>query len=979
MFGPIAYNYGTGMTGTLRKNTVSFGADKNIPYDDNYGGTKWYAQPVIINNSYLIFSDTYTQGYDTQPNSHPIVWSSQSLSDSDLLELINRLPERVGATFFTDLTAAINWLSGTNKYAIVNRDLSYNSLPVMDSLELLLDSTLSASYPIGGTAWTNLGGSGNSGVITGTPVYSPYDMSIQFNGTNTRCELSQSINLKSNQSWTVSAWINTSNDTVILSNNSGGPVNCIFRILSGVVAYSHYSGSWLVEYGNVNVKDGKWHYLCFVNKGDNTMDLYVDGEFDINISSIIGNGSHDNLVNTFCGSWSSYSLMKAGGFSIHRKALSAIELKQNYDYYSTYQTSKFQYSTCIDGSIPEAKDILADSVKPIVKNTIASQIIDVYSNRVSYNGGIVENVGELNQYIKRLRDNDLYKEALDIIVPNGYSQGMLYGIKNNRNVTFSRSSVGTRYNSNNILVEESNNLITTPINGWSGLATNISTGALDPNGNTTAFVVSTSVTTNSHYISYATGLTADAGCQKTFSVYLKYLSHQYVGVWLNDGGLCCVDLINSTISAVGTSNNTPANVFVHKEKNGWIKVTVLQSSPFVSIPYVYIVLHNASNGTGSTTSYAGTGTGIYVWNPSVEFSRLDYNTPYISSSRSNMPRYNYYNKNNCLLLEKPITNYCVCSNFFSDNIWSKGSSTVTLIDYLNPSGTNRSYKIATMAVSYSGCWQYVNQSSDYWTASIFAKKKDLNYVAFVNMTGVSTCAWFNISNGTIGTVSAGYTARIYPLDNGWYRCSVSNNSPETGTYLQMLFTNTDNSNIGAVGETYIYGAQLEKSKYPTSYIPTPIGSTYTRVQDSMRLSSYYDLTDFTISIVFSCIDLTTDFMLFGSWESTNNSYIYVTAAGIMYFKAGTGAEVSLGASGFVTGNKHRVVISRSGSTVKYFLDGAIVSTTTAYTTTFRLDAICGGKDGSGASSPYHMDGDFYNFVMYNSALSDTKCINLTSI
>ena len=59
------------------------------------------------------------------------------------------------------------------------------------------------------------------------------------------------------------------------------------------------------------------------------------------------------------------------------------------------------------------------------------------------------------------------------------------------------------------------------------------------------------------------------------------------------------------------------------------------------------------------------------------------------------------------------------------------------------------------------------------TLSAFAKQSNNDYIFFYNIGGVqgNQGVWFNISDGTIGTNSSGWTNTIENYGNGWYRCS----------------------------------------------------------------------------------------------------------------------------------------------------------------------------------------------------------------
>jgi hypothetical protein len=114
--------------------------------------------------------------------------------------------------------------------------------------------------------------------------------------------------------WMVNAWVKTSvagdngiGSFPILSNRSSGPVYSNMGIGSGgVMKYAHYSGSWIVETGNTAVNNNRWHMLSWVNLNNNTLNMYIDGVFDKNVSSSIVGGGNINPVDIIGASWSSY-------------------------------------------------------------------------------------------------------------------------------------------------------------------------------------------------------------------------------------------------------------------------------------------------------------------------------------------------------------------------------------------------------------------------------------------------------------------------------------------------------------------------------------------------------------------------------------------------------------------------------------------------------------------------------------------------
>jgi hypothetical protein len=108
----------------------------------------------------------------------------------------------------------------------------------------------------------------------------------------------------------------------------------------------------------------------------------------------------------------------------------------------------------------------------------------------------------------------------------------------------------------------------------------------------------------------------------------------------------------------------------------------------------------------------------------------------------------------------------------------------------------------------------ISLSNGNCTMSIYAKKIVRDWFAVSLYDGtIGRIAWFNINNGTIGTVQSGATANISDAGNGWYRCSITMPmSASNINYTAYYGADADNSVVytgNGVASYYVWGAQLE--------------------------------------------------------------------------------------------------------------------------------------------------------------------------
>jgi ribosomal protein L6P/L9E len=244
----------------------------------------------------------------------------------------------------------------------------------------------------------------------------------------------------------------------------------------------------------------------------------------------------------------------------------------------------------------------------------------------------------------------------------------------------------------------------------------------------------------------------------------------------------------------------------------------------------------------------------------------------IESVGVDLPRIDYRGGNGSWLLEPQATNTATDSNDFTTGDIFEGSSNpsatyaiLTSAQATSPDGTNNAWKLVDNNDSGSGVtgFKYGGThlvSNNYNTLSLFVKKQGNNDFIYISSKNYDPAAggttWFNISNGTLGTVASGHTASIDDYGNGWYRISVTLQTITDLLGQFQIYLATSNGNVSITRDgtngVYIYGLQAESHaarQYATSYIPTS-GYIQTRGVDSATNAGSSDLISSTEGVFY---------------------------------------------------------------------------------------------------------------------------------
>ncbi|NBX49610.1 hypothetical protein EBT25_06630, partial [bacterium] len=356
-----------------------------------------------------------------------------------------------------------------------------------------------------------------------------------------------------------------------------------------------------------------------------------------------------------------------------------------------------------------------------------------------------------------------------------------------------------------------------------------------PNGTLTADLLYPTASGSNCYIGKAVGSVNLV--PHTNSVYLKASGKIWATVYSIRGAfLAWFNLSNGT---VGTTQ-TGVTATIQSAGSGWYRCTVTRTTDF-GTGYIFIGVADANS--SETITKNGTD-GILAWGAQSEVGIIanDY-LPTVASVNS-APRFDHtYNGTSWisrgLLVEEQRTNYTKYGNDLSTN-WTDLAGTRSYNSVASPDGTVNATKVNVTASAYSGVYQFpqANAGAGTYTYSIFAKKGTKDWLWILNADGtVNTGTFFNLSNGTIGTVYTSYSATITNVGNGWYRCTLTTASGVAPNWFQFGFSDADNSYTpSSSGYSYVYGAQFELGSFATSYISNNTAGSVTRSADVCQIT-----------------------------------------------------------------------------------------------------------------------------------------------
>jgi hypothetical protein len=472
-----------------------------------------------------------------------------------------------------------------------------------------------------------------------------------------------------------------------------------------------------------------------------------------------------------------------------------------------------------------------------------------------------------------------------------------------------------------------------------------------------------------------------SGQQFTFSIYAKANTRNFFRILVGNGVLTSnqsayFDLINVTTTSTSLITSSITSV-----GNGWCKIVISFTCNATASDAIYY--GPSPNMTSGYLPFVGNASnGVYAWGAQLNIGSTA--KPYFpTTDRLNVPRLTYQNGGGgcpSLLLEKQSTNLILQSNTFNTTWAMFTGPAVTPNTTTSPDGTTSATTLNSSGGTNDFLYQTLSGLTVGATYSFSFYIKNLNSTAsrFWGPSG-SSIVDLSWSGSTLVSIS-GTGASFTSVGNDWYRVVQTGTTP-TATPTMRIYADVNNTSKSV----YIYGAQLEASTYPTSYIPTTSASA-TRVADACfktGISSLIGQTEGTmfLDFVFKPQANNTDGQIGISDGANSNRVILwnnftLNTLGLQLRANGTNqiSNVSLGS--FVDNTRYKIAVAYKSGNTSVFVNGIEVIANTA---TFTFSSAITNFILGGYELTYSGHQQVNESVLFKTRLTNAELASLTTI
>jgi hypothetical protein len=183
------------------------------------------------------------------------------------------------------------------------------------------------------------------------------------------------------------------------------------------------------------------------------------------------------------------------------------------------------------------------------------------------------------------------------------------------------------------------------------------------------------------------------------------------------------------------------------------------------------------------------------------------------------------------LVELVPYNLLTYSEVFSNAAWNKQNSSISANIITAPDGTITADKLVENANNSTHiALQTVNVAANtIFTYTIFAKSAERNIIYLGGLGRMPNSnegyVWFDLSLGTVLSSTGGFTGSIEPINNGWFRISVTSTASPTSIQREFRIGCSIADNIQAyqgdgTSGLFIWGAQVVEGTSALDYQAT---------------------------------------------------------------------------------------------------------------------------------------------------------------
>jgi hypothetical protein len=278
--------------------------------------------------------------------------------------------------------------------------------------------------------------------------------------------------------------------------------------------------------------------------------------------------------------------------------------------------------------------------------------------------------------------------------------------------------------------------------------------------------------------------------------------------------------------------------------------------------------------------------------------------------------------------------------------------------------------------------------------SIFVKKSSYDFIYFSSQkfqSDMNGDTWFNISNGTLGTVSANHTStKIEDYGNGWYRLSATVTAPASPADNVGQFSwhvanaDTETSVIeDGTSTSFWYGGQIEVGEYGTSYIET-VSADVTRAAETASGAGNSTLFNDSEGVLFAEISGfvdTDDYRIISINAGNSSNTLFVglrnDTGNVYFFLISNGSTQATYISNVnATNTNVKLAVKYKENDVSFYVNGFKLYQDTSATMISGLNQLDCNYGNPSSNFPFY--GKIKQIKVYNTALTDAELASLTT-